>query len=108
MAGQSPIKHLNDDNFQDSIKDGVILVDFYADWCGPCRMIAPIVEELAQELQGKAAIGKVDIEQAQEVTSEQGITHVPTLILYKNGSEFKRVSGVKDKETLLSLINSAL
>jgi len=102
------LKHLNDENFEKTIQEGVVLVDFYADWCGPCKMIAPIVEELAGEVKGKATIAKLDIEQAQQTTSNFHVTSIPTLILFKGGKEFKRVVGLKDKETLKALILSAL
>lgn len=106
MAGN--IKYLNDENFESTISKGVTLVDFYADWCGPCRMIAPLVEELATEMEGKATIAKLDIEQAQQTTTNFQVMSIPTLILFKDGKEFKRVVGVKDKASLKSLITSAL
>lgn len=102
------IQYLNDDNFSDHTKNGVILVDFYADWCGPCRMIAPIIEELADHFHGKAVIAKVDIEESQGVASQLGITSIPTIILFKNGQEVKRFVGVKDAEALTDLVNSVL
>ncbi len=102
------IKYLNDENFQAEINQGVTLVDFYADWCGPCRMIAPIVEELALEMSGIAKIAKLDIDSAQETTSNLGVTSIPTIILFKNGKEVKRVVGVKDKDTLKAMINAEI
>lgn len=101
-------KYLNDDNFKSEIAQGVTLVDFYADWCGPCRMIAPIVEELAKELDGKAKVAKLDIESAQKTTSQFAVTSIPTLILFKDGQEVKRVVGVRDKAALKSLVQSVL
>lgn len=106
MSGN--IIYLDDKNFQSSIASGVTLVDFFATWCGPCRMITPIVEELSVELNGKARIAKLDIDQAQEVTSSLQITSVPTLILFKDGKEIKRVVGVKDIDFLRNLITSNL
>lgn len=100
--------HLDDANFKDEIATGITLVDFHATWCGPCRMITPIVEQLAGMVRGKAKIGKLDIDQASEVTGELQITSVPTLILFKDGKEVKRVVGVKDLEYLLNLVNSYL
>lgn len=99
---------LNDENFEQEIASGVTLVDFYADWCGPCRMIAPIVEELSQEMSGKAKVGKVDIEASQAVTAKFQVTSIPTIILFKNGEEANRVVGVRDKAALQSLIEEAL
>lgn len=109
MSSQNQnLKHLNDENFTKTISSGVTLVDFYADWCGPCRMVAPIIEELASEFSGKATIAKVDIENAQQTTSTFGVTSIPTIILFKDGKEVKRVVGVRDKQALLSLVSSAL
>ena len=102
------LKYLNDSNFQTEINHGVTLVDFYADWCGPCRMIAPIIEELAKEMNGKAKIAKLDIDTSQETTAQFGVTSIPTLILFKEGKEVKRIVGVKDKEALQSFIETAL
>lgn len=102
------LKYLNDDNFQDTINKGVTLVDFYADWCGPCRMIAPIVEELAKELNGKATIAKLDVENAPKTSQNFQVTSIPTIILFKNGKEVQRVIGVKDKTALKKMIESAL
>jgi thioredoxin 1 len=98
------IVYLDDSNFKDSIAKGVTLVDFYATWCGPCRMITPVVEELSIELKDKARIAKLDIDKAQEVTSSLEITSVPTLILFKDGKEMKRVVGVKDLDYLRDLV----
>lgn len=100
--------YLDDSNFKQKIAKGVTLVDFYADWCGPCRMIAPIVEELSSELHGKATIAKLDIEKAQEVTAEYQVTSIPTIILFKDGKELKRIVGLRDKDTLKNLIIAAI
>jgi thioredoxin 1 len=100
------IAHLTDENFQQTISKGLTLVDFYATWCGPCRMIAPIVEQLAGKVQGKASVAKLDIDQAQQTTNSLQITSVPTLILFKDGKEVKRVVGVKDLDYLLNLVHS--
>lgn len=102
------LTHLTDENFQTTISHGVTLVDFYATWCGPCRMVGPIVEELATKVQGQATIAKVDIDESQQVTSSLQITSVPTLILFKEGKEVKRVVGVKDVDYLLNLVQSTL
>lgn len=100
--------YLDDSNFQTTIAKGVTLVDFYADWCGPCRMIAPIIEELSTEFNGKAKIAKLDIEKAQTTTSSFQVTSIPTIILFKDGKEVKRIVGIRDKETLKGMITAAL
>lgn len=104
MAENLPL--LDDNNFQQTISKGVTLVDFYATWCGPCKMIAPIVEQLANMVKDKAQIAKVDIDQAKRVAESCQINSVPTLILFKDGKEVKRVVGVKDLEYLLDLVQS--
>src|SRR5258708_6358169 len=96
------LKHANDDNFSTITASGVVLVDFYADWCGPCRMVAPILEKVAQKLEGKATIVKVNTDEANQTAGKLRITSIPTLILYKNGEEVGRVVGVKDEASLLS------
>jgi len=100
--------YLDDSNFDAEVSSGVTLVDFYADWCGPCRMIAPIFEELSNEMNGKAKIAKVDIEAAQNVTANFGVTSIPTIILFKDGKEVERVVGVRDKAALQTLIEGSL
>lgn len=107
MANESKhIVYLNDDNYREGVAKGVTLVDFYADWCGPCKAIAPVIEELAQEMAGKASVAKLDIDKAQRATMEFEVTSIPTLILFKDGQEQKRVVGLKDKATLKKLIES--
>ena len=106
MAGN--LKHLDENNFHNEVSKGVTLVDFFADWCGPCKAITPIVTELADELQGKASIAKINVDDAQGIASEFGVASIPTLILFKDGKEVKRVVGVKDKNTLRELVLSAV
>lgn len=108
MAATDLIKHFNDNNFDEGISDGVVLVDFYADWCGPCRMIAPIVEELAQEMAGKITVAKVDTDQSVGVAAKFEVTSIPTLILFKDGQIAKRVVGLKDLDALRKMIEEVL
>ena len=102
------IIHLDDENFDASIAKGMILVDFYADWCGPCRMMTPVIEDFAQEMQGKIAVGKLDIDASQRVTQTYGVTSIPTLILFKDGLEVKRIVGLKDLDSLKKLVATAV
>lgn len=108
MAHSDFIKQLNDDTFDKGIAEGVVLVDFYADWCGPCRMLAPVVEELAQEMAGKVTIAKVDTDQSVNVAARYEVTSIPTLILFKNGQIVKRVVGLKDLDALRKMVTEAL
>lgn len=105
MAKQ--LKHLTNENFDAEIAKGVVLVDFTAEWCGPCRMLAPILEQVAAEVGDKAVIGKLDTDQASDIASRFGITSIPTLILFKDGKELRRLIGLKDAATLKKLIESA-
>lgn len=100
------IKNFTDDSFHSGIQNGVVLVDFYADWCGPCRMMKPILEKVAGESQD-AMIAKVDIEEAQKVAASFRITSVPTLILFKDGTEVNRLVGLQDAEAIKKFINTA-
>lgn len=102
------LKYLSDENFAETIAKGVTLVDFYADWCGPCRMIAPIIEELSHDFQGVATIAKIDIDKHQAAPSTYNVTSIPTIIIFKDGQEAQRFTGIRDKETLKKMINSAL
>lgn len=92
-------------NFQNQLKSGVSLVDFWADWCMPCRMMSPILNDVAEEAKGKAKICKLDIQQYQDIAGKMGVRSIPTLILFKNGKEVNRFVGVKTKDFLLKEID---
>ncbi len=96
---------LSSENFKEEVlnSEKPVLVDFYADWCGPCKMMAPIVEELSTELDGKAKVGKINVDENSDIAVEYNVMSIPTLILFKNGKEEKRLVGLRDKEELLSL-----
>lgn len=99
---------LDDNSFDTGVAQGVVLVDFYADWCGPCRMLTPIVEELAKEMQGKVTVAKVDTDRSVNVATKFEVTSIPTLILFKDGQPVKRVVGLKDLDALRQLVHTAL
>ena len=91
----------------DAIKDnGVVLVDFYADWCGPCKMISPILEELAKEYEGKVTIVKVNVDENGDIAGRYGVMSIPNLVLFKN--VVKQVVGFQPKNQLQALLNSAI
>ncbi|KAF0225307.1 MAG: thioredoxin 1 [Erysipelotrichaceae bacterium] len=94
--------------FKSAIQSGVTLVDFYADWCGPCKMIAPVLEQLSKEYEGKANIIKLDVDATPEVAQSFGVMSIPTLILFKDGEPVGKVVGFQQKAQLAALINRAL
>ncbi len=85
-----------------------VLVDFWAAWCGPCRMVAPVVEELAKEYSGKVAFAKVDVDKNSKTASQYGVMSIPTLILFKNGNAVSNVVGFRPKAELKKNIDAAL
>lgn len=107
MTMSDAIVHLDDENFANETASGITLVDFHADWCGPCRMMSPIIEDLAEEMKGKVKIAKVDIEKAKEVTASFEVTSIPTVILFKDGKEVSREVGLKDADSLKKMIASS-
>jgi thioredoxin 1 len=96
---------LTDKNFQHQTKNRLVLVDFWASWCAPCRMMAPVLNEVSSELSGNSHVGKVNIEQYQSLAQKFQVRNIPTLILLKNGTEVNRFVGIKNKEFLLQQIN---
>ena len=101
------IKDFTDENFESSIASGVTLVDFFADWCGPCRMLAPVVEEVANEMHGSVQFGKLDIDKSNKTAGSFQVTSVPTLILFKDGKEVNRLVGLRDAAAIKEFIASA-
>jgi len=95
-------------NFSETISEGVTLVDFWAPWCGPCRMIAPVVEELAEDYDGKATIAKVNTDEEQQIAMQYGIRSIPTLIIYKDGQPVDQMIGAASKAVFEQKLNAHL
>jgi thioredoxin 1 len=99
---------LTDSNFDQEIKNGVVLVDFWAEWCGPCRRIAPIVEELAGQYDGRAMVGKLNVDENPNVPGRFMIRGIPTLLLFKNGQLADTLVGLAPKEDIARMIDRHL
>ncbi|WP_168121361.1 thioredoxin [Paenibacillus sp. HB172176] len=99
---------LTKDNFTDKVQSGVSLVDFWAPWCGPCKMQLPIVEELAGELEGQATIAKINVDEEPELASQFGVMSIPTLILFKDGQPVDKMVGLQSKDALKAKISSQM
>ena len=101
------VAHVTDKNFESEVlKSNLpVLVDFWAEWCGPCRMISPIVEEIAKDLQGKLKVAKVNVDEAQELAAQFNIMSIPTLLIFKKGQPVEQMVGAMSKDNLLAKIN---
>ncbi len=101
---------VTDANFDNEVlkSDTPVLVDFWAVWCGPCRMQDPIIEEVAHELEGKVKVGKLNVDENSTTAQKFGVMSIPTLMIFKNGTVVKQFIGVQSKETLLSELNKLI
>ena len=99
---------LNEGNFDGELAAGAVLVDFWAPWCGPCRMVGPIIDELAEDFAGKAKVCKVNIDENGALAAKYDVMTIPTLIVFKDGAEAERVIGVRPKDELAAMITKNL
>lgn len=101
------VLELNDSNFDQTVaSSAALLVDFWAPWCGPCRMIAPVIEELATELAGKVTVAKVNVDEAPAVAGAHRVTAIPTLMIFKGGQLVERTTGLASKAALLEKLQA--
>lgn len=105
MAGN--VLEITDSNFEQEVMGSKVpvLVDFWAAWCAPCRMIAPVVEAVAKDYEGKARVGKLNVDENNEISAKLGIKGIPTLILFKNGTEQERVVGATTKDNIARMLD---
>jgi len=103
-------KEVTESNFEEVVlkSDKPVLVDFWAEWCGPCRMIGPIVEELSHEYEGKVLVTKVDVDSNNAIATQFGIRNIPTILFFKNGQVADKQVGAVAKSTLISKLNALL
>lgn len=102
------VSELSSNNFKEFISKGTAIVDFWAPWCGPCKMMAPIFEEISKELKDKIKFGKVNVDDEPELAQEFDVMSIPTLIIFKNGEQLDRLIGLMDKKEILEKIDELL
>ncbi len=97
---------ITNDNFKREVLESnkPVLVDFWASWCGPCRMVSPIVDEISEEANGKFKVGKINVDEQPELASQFNVMSIPTLIVFKNGAPAKSTVGVRGKEDILAML----
>ena len=103
-------KLFTSENFEAEVlkSEGPVLVDFYADWCGPCKMVAPIVEEIAAEYAGRVTVGKVNVDASPDLAMQYGVMSIPTFIIFRKGEIFRKTVGAQTKKSLEQALNQAL
>ena len=103
------IKHLKTSEFQAAVSAApVAMVDFWASWCGPCKMMAPVVEQLAEELEGKAKVGKLNIDENMDIAEKYRVMNIPTFLIFKDGQEKERIVGAVSKNELKNKLEQTL
>jgi len=104
----SEVKHLNAENFAATIASGVTLIDFWAEWCGPCRMLGPVLDKVAEAVGDDAIIAKVNVDESPQLAAEYSVSSIPAIFILKDGKKVNTFVGVKDQQTLVDAIKAAL
>lgn len=101
------VKHFDEADLNTALAAGTVLVDFWATWCGPCRMVAPVIEQLADDLDGKVTVGKVDVDEQPALAAKYGIQSIPTVIIFKDGKPVETLVGVREYEVYAAAVEKA-
>ena len=99
--------HLTEENFESTVASGVTLVDFWATWCGPCKMLAPVLDQVAAEIGDEAVIAKVDIDEARDLAIQCQVRSVPAVFIYKDGEIVNQFVGIRDKQFIIDALRNA-
>ena len=99
------VKEVNQNEFLNEIKEGVTVVDFFAQWCGPCKMITPVLDSIAEEMNSEVNFIKADVDECDEIADKYEISNIPAIVIFKNGEEQERIVGFNPKDTLFEIIN---
>ena len=108
MAEEIIVRHLDESNFEKETSSGVVLVDFWAPWCGPCKMLGPVLEEVSKEIGGKAIIAKVNVDDSPELAKRFEVRSIPAIFILKDGETVEQFVGVKSKSDLIAALEKAM
>jgi thioredoxin 1 len=104
----SSVKHLDSGNFDLETAKGVVLIDFWAEWCGPCKMLGPVLEEVAKEIGNDAVIAKINVDEAQELAMKYAVRSIPAIFILKDGKTIQQLIGVQSKQVLVNALKDAI
>jgi len=104
----SSVKHLNSENFDSETSKGVALIDFWAEWCGPCKMLGPVLEEVVKEVGDAAVIAKINVDEAQELAMKYAVRSIPAIFILKDGKTIQQFIGIQSKQVLVNAVKDAL